>query len=260
MKHASTPTFNILWNSTSSSMLTCMYVQVIREPLDIFFYDADEIQQDLAPNNRPLQPLGNRIVQVMPQNAPAVAEEQAERAQHATELQLLREVKVMRVKERDEKRLLEAVEAGKRLGRAQERSREREAERKGEKGMMMESQEQKDTKRGGAGTEVVRREREGTRQIAKGQAGEQYTSQQLDKGQERARKDDLVDVSESVGMRTAQTPRSGDVKEERGKVDRRRHASEQGRDEKMLRDAFADVASSVSRAARTSQVSECLEV
>ena len=123
---------------------------------------------------------------------------------------------------------------------------------------MMESQEQKDTKRDGAGTEVVRREREGTRQIAKGQTGEQYTSQQLDKGQERARKDDLVDVSESV--RTAQTPRSGDVKEERGKVDRRRHASEQGRDEKMLRDAFADVASSVSRAARTSQVSECLEV
>ncbi len=28
---------------------------VIREPLEIFYYDADEIQQDLAPNNRPQQ-------------------------------------------------------------------------------------------------------------------------------------------------------------------------------------------------------------
>jgi len=28
---------------------------VIREPLEIFYYDADEIKQDLAPNNRPQQ-------------------------------------------------------------------------------------------------------------------------------------------------------------------------------------------------------------
>jgi hypothetical protein len=35
------------------------------QPLPIFFYDADEIQQDLSPNNRPLQPSNDRTIQVV---------------------------------------------------------------------------------------------------------------------------------------------------------------------------------------------------
>uniref|UniRef100_A0A7S0E1N4 carbonic anhydrase n=1 Tax=Hanusia phi TaxID=3032 RepID=A0A7S0E1N4_9CRYP len=36
---------------------------ILRDPIPIFYYDADEIAQDLAPNNRPVQPLSDRVVQ-----------------------------------------------------------------------------------------------------------------------------------------------------------------------------------------------------
>ena len=41
-----------------------MLWNILRDPIPIFYYDADEISQDLAPNNRPIQPLSDRVVQV----------------------------------------------------------------------------------------------------------------------------------------------------------------------------------------------------
>ena len=35
---------------------------IMREPIGIFYYDADELQQDLPPNTRPLQALNDRCL------------------------------------------------------------------------------------------------------------------------------------------------------------------------------------------------------
>jgi len=67
---------------------------VIREPLEIFYYDADEIQQDLAPNNRPQQALNDRVVQVMPPPALAAAAAAAPVAGRAAAVSQLRDVRL----------------------------------------------------------------------------------------------------------------------------------------------------------------------
>lgn len=70
---------------------------IVREPLSIFYYDADEIQQDLAPNNRPLQPSNDRTVQVVANLQSSAV--RAEAAAHAAAVLQLREAEHRKIME-----------------------------------------------------------------------------------------------------------------------------------------------------------------